>query len=541
MKSGVYLIRNTVSGREYVGSSADIDKRWSGHKSDLRRGVHANRYLQNAWNKYGADQYPVRSGELQENAMRLLLLCIALFASLPVFAAPSISGTSGTWSHGGSVTINGSSFGTKSTAAPLIWDDASGASITDKWDGYWPTCDSTANTGYRSTQRGVAMPHNRVTKYIAGAHGTSAGYNCGQNVLVWKYVTINTYPTTTYISYYTRNDPAWQFADALGSSDNNHKLWTLDDLHDVPYGGQDTTNIQYLPTFDGQEPGQYSTYDGGTIGGTTRLSTTNSWSPGVSPFAGWVKREIEYRHDTSSSGYIKVWDNGTLYVDYGGRTAVVADPDAMTVAIGGYSRNYPSTNNWRYFSDVYYDQCNGSGACPRVLLCQNSTFASRGICEVQRASSWSTNSIIATVNAGRFADASIAYLYVCDSAASCNSTGTSIVIAAGGGDATPPVVSDCTPSGQLSNRTSTTMACTTDESATCKWSSTAGVAYASMANTFSTTGATSHSTTLTGLSGGASYSRYVRCSDAAGNANTSDTSLGFSVNLTFPPNLRRTQ
>ena len=85
------------------------------------------------------------------------------------------------------------------------------------------------------------------------------------------------------------------------------------------------------------------------------------------------------------------------------------------------------------------------------------------------------------------------------------------------------------------------MACTTDESATCKWSSTAGVAYASMENTFSTTGATSHSTTLTGLSGGASYSRYVRCSDAAGNANTSDTSLGFSVNLTFPPNLRRTQ
>ena len=356
-----------------------------------------------------------------------------IFVSSGAQAAPSISGTSGTWSHGGSVAVSGSAFGSKSTAAPLVWDDASGASITDKWDGYWPTCDAAVNTGYRSTQRSVAMPHARVSKYIAGAHGTSAGYNCGQNVLFWKYVTIGTYPTTTYISYYTRNDPAWLFADTLGSSDNNHKLWTLDDLHDVPYGGQDTTNIQHFPTYDGDEPSQYSTYDGGTIGGTTRLSTTNIWPSGDSAWSGWVKREIEYKHDTGTGGYIRVWNNGVLSVDYSGRTAVAADPDEMTVAIGGYSRNYPSANNWRYFSDVYYDQCNGASGCPRAMLCQNSTYASRGICEVQRATSWSSGSIGVTVNAGRFADGNTAYLYVCDDAGACNSTGTSITIASGGG------------------------------------------------------------------------------------------------------------
>ena len=43
----------------------------------------------------------------------------------------------------------------------------------------------------------------------------------------------------------------------------------------------------------------------------------------------------------------------------------------------------------------------------------------------------------------------------------------------------------------------TNLSLTTDESATCRYATTAGVAYASMPNSFTTTGATSHSTTAT--------------------------------------------
>ena len=46
--------------------------------------------------------------------------------------------------------------------------------------------------------------------------------------------------------------------------------------------------------------------------------------------------------------------------------------------------------------------------------------------------------------------------------------------------------------------------------------------YGSMANTFSTTGGTAHSTLVTGLANGQSYSYYVRCQDSAGNANAAD-------------------
>ena len=50
-----------------------------------------------------------------------------------------------------------------------------------------------------------------------------------------------------------------------------------------------------------------------------------------------------------------------------------------------------------------------------------------------------------------------------------------------------------------------------------------------MANTFSTTGTTSHSTTVSGLENGGSYTYYVRCEDAASNANPDDYPITFSV------------
>lgn len=53
----IYQIKNKETGKIYIGSTKDIRKRWSQHKSKLRRGCHSNSYLQNAWNKYGEDAF----------------------------------------------------------------------------------------------------------------------------------------------------------------------------------------------------------------------------------------------------------------------------------------------------------------------------------------------------------------------------------------------------------------------------------------------------------------------------------------------------
>lgn len=57
MTCGVYEIVNTVNGKRYVGSSVNIEQRWSAHKSNLRRGRHHSIHLQRAWDKYGEHSF----------------------------------------------------------------------------------------------------------------------------------------------------------------------------------------------------------------------------------------------------------------------------------------------------------------------------------------------------------------------------------------------------------------------------------------------------------------------------------------------------
>ena len=84
------------------------------------------------------------------------------------------------------------------------------------------------------------------------------------------------------------------------------------------------------------------------------------------------------------------------------------------------------------------------------------------------------------------------------------------------------------PTGTLTaGTTQTTLSLTTNENATCRYATTAGVAYASMTNTFSTTGTTAHSTTVSSLANGGSYSYFVRCQDVAANANTNDFTIRY--------------
>ena len=51
--SGVYCILNTVNQKRYIGSSNNCYLRLMDHRAELRANVHANKHLQNAYNKYG--------------------------------------------------------------------------------------------------------------------------------------------------------------------------------------------------------------------------------------------------------------------------------------------------------------------------------------------------------------------------------------------------------------------------------------------------------------------------------------------------------
>lgn len=54
---GIYIIRNNLNGKYYIGSSKDIRRRLYIHKYLLKRNKHFSTYLQNSWNKYGEQNF----------------------------------------------------------------------------------------------------------------------------------------------------------------------------------------------------------------------------------------------------------------------------------------------------------------------------------------------------------------------------------------------------------------------------------------------------------------------------------------------------
>jgi group I intron endonuclease len=55
--AGVYLITRIGTDQHYVGSSVDVNKRWSAHRSLLRNSQHHATYLQHTWNKFGESAF----------------------------------------------------------------------------------------------------------------------------------------------------------------------------------------------------------------------------------------------------------------------------------------------------------------------------------------------------------------------------------------------------------------------------------------------------------------------------------------------------
>ena len=54
---GIYAILNKANGHLYVGQSSDLLHRKKGHFKLLRKNKHYNKYLQNAYNLYGAKDF----------------------------------------------------------------------------------------------------------------------------------------------------------------------------------------------------------------------------------------------------------------------------------------------------------------------------------------------------------------------------------------------------------------------------------------------------------------------------------------------------
>lgn len=69
-KTGIYQIKCKINKKIYIGSAKDIKDRWRCHKKDLNKNVHHSNKLQNAWNKYGENNFEyIIIEECSENSL----------------------------------------------------------------------------------------------------------------------------------------------------------------------------------------------------------------------------------------------------------------------------------------------------------------------------------------------------------------------------------------------------------------------------------------------------------------------------------------
>jgi hypothetical protein len=290
---------------------------------------------------------------------------------------PSISSTSGTWSNGNSITISGSSFGSKGTAEPMVW--ATFDSDIDPTDlGTQTSWGSVGNMAWSSDYGGTAKASNGSgtwTLMVSKNYWTSDG----QKIYVYKKEKKN----------FTITDDS-----------QNWKIWRMwASGYTYPNIYASTSNGRVYVEGMGSESGFW---------GLDRTGTTD-----------WVTVELIVRASTygNKDGLLTVlYDNdvagsGTIMT----RDGTDSDYMTMNFVIHGVLANSGSwdpawsDSNRMWADDVYVDD-----TWARVVVGDASTWNGCSKKEMQIPSAWSGNSITVTAHQGGFGSFSGKYLYVID-------------------------------------------------------------------------------------------------------------------------------
>jgi len=324
-------------------------------------------------------------------AIFVLVMAVASASS----AAPSISSVSGTVSHGGSITISGSAFGSKSTAAPAFWDTIDNQSA---YSGLSDGDDIPTSSGYpwgENSTYGDKVEY--CTSRTMRGQETAHYHWYGKGYLGWPRAVDSVKGNQFYVNYW------WRPTQAPDDPDGAKFLRIWDD------SGGNGTRISFCH---------------GSIYWTTPTSgLTTSYGHWGGSVNQWNNMEVWVDAD---SHVIKVWVNGDQIHNMSGFYKENNGIGFSLPRVGmdpRYGQYYTSMHN--DMADIYIDVSQA-----KVYIGNSTAYSSCTHRELQIPSAWSSSSITATVNQGSFSSGT-AYLYVVDSSGSYNSSGYQISLSGG--------------------------------------------------------------------------------------------------------------
>ena len=312
----------------------------------------------------------------------LLTSVFSLLLASSAFAAPAVTGVSGTLTHGSSVTITGTSFGTKSPAKPLIWADF--------------------ETDLNPTNLGVETSWDAINNMALATDNQPSGSTQSARGDIYA---------TTSVNFFLR----YQYFDAAYASWKRMYNWTVSEQ-----------NMKFFRIYAvGSYPNFAMSWHSGGLSIVEGCDTTNWGITSGSPSANqWTNEEFVFQASSGLNvydGIIKYYRDGALLHNITDlRTRCTTYPNELERL---YTDNYrsgitPSPGDYIYMDDIYIDT-----TWARVMIGDASTWAAITNREIQPPSAWSTTSITVTLNQGKLVDLDGSWLYVMDANGDANSSG----------------------------------------------------------------------------------------------------------------------
>jgi hypothetical protein len=350
----------------------------------------------------------------------LVAASVLYLTALPAEAQPTVTGVQGTVGNDRIITISGASFGTKSEAAPLVWEDFSDGELHPSL-----------------TPHGVFTVDNADNlRHPFGVRNARADFKLLDSNWESHYFQYNggTAPKW-FVQYWIKLATNWHWGTTRnGGSDDglaNVKFFRM-----FPKGSRTYANVGYST---------HGFADGDVLrfvenGDQTYLGINGQdfFTPGA-----WHSVQIEYGENGGAgqtNGRMRLWIDGVLK---DATTMLDTNPvgdgepiDKRPYVIGFYDSWGPSDdqsadNMYAYYSDLYVDS-----SWSRVELGNAPTYAASTHREMLIPTAWSGSSISARVTQGTFRPGDKAYIYVTDASGQVNATGFKVNISAAGGN--PP-------------------------------------------------------------------------------------------------------
>ena len=317
----------------------------------------------------------------------------------------------GTLTHESSVTITGTGFGTKSPAAPAVWDDFSGEAADNGPPDTTATIGTWSGVGDNSDMH---MVGDAAYLYGCGTRAVHLDGTGNGRDLIYNYSTPNNgsiymYCKRRYASVFEHeaNAKHLYIYPASGTYPSPLATWHYE------WGALNKNYVNAgVQTCDLSNPGYVEV-------------TSTFPQPGV-----WETDEYIIKNNSAvdaSDGEFRFDWNGTTLFD---RTNVIfrSTAESGTMTIFHYS-NYGAIVAMD-LADHYFDI-----TWSRVMICTGSTWAARGVSEIQIPTAWADGSVTVTVNMGAFTvDSVTRYLYVVDSAGLVNDSGYPVTFGTTYGD-----------------------------------------------------------------------------------------------------------